>query len=126
MGVSTALWNMVKGAMKLGLPKDTIIRLIRSIQAGIADETPQREEEEEDAEAEHVEEEVVNSTDIMMVEQPPEVDKSAVCSPFYHPHSNADYTCSWTRRTQMHGGPTQQWLLLLLSKPMRPSNRNEP
>ncbi|KAF9500057.1 hypothetical protein BDN71DRAFT_1441127 [Pleurotus eryngii] len=77
MGVSTALWNMVKGAMKLGLPKDTIIRLIRSIQAGIADETPQREEEE-DAEAEHFEEEVVNSTDIMMVEQPLEVDKSAL------------------------------------------------
>jgi hypothetical protein len=48
MGVSDALWNMVRGCLKAGLRKDGILSIIKGIQEGVPDDGPKRKEEEED------------------------------------------------------------------------------
>lgn len=51
-GVSGSLWNMVKGCLKCGMPRDAILTLINAIQHGTPDEQGAGEEEEEGEEGE--------------------------------------------------------------------------
>ncbi|KAJ8469325.1 hypothetical protein ONZ45_g16925 [Pleurotus djamor] len=76
MGVSRSLWNMVKGGLKMGLNKEVIIRLVRSIQNGVPDETTQREEEEEEVDAEQVEDEITEGIYNHLAEHQAAVDDS--------------------------------------------------
>jgi len=46
-GVSWSLWNMVRGCLKSGLSRDSIMTIVRAIQNGVSDEEAQMEEEEE-------------------------------------------------------------------------------
>ncbi|CCM02228.1 uncharacterized protein FIBRA_04308 [Fibroporia radiculosa] len=61
MGVSVALWNMVRASLKAGLRKDAIVDIIRAIQSGVPEDdavqivseaVPGEEEEEEEEEEE--------------------------------------------------------------------------
>ena len=51
MGVSHALWNMVRGCIKEGLRKETILRVIKGIQEGAPGESNVKREDREDEEA---------------------------------------------------------------------------
>jgi hypothetical protein len=46
MGVSRGLWDMVRGCLKVGLRKEAILYLVRSIQFGINEHGKKEEEEE--------------------------------------------------------------------------------
>jgi hypothetical protein len=59
MGVSRSLWNMVRGCLKAGLGKNSILHVIRAIEGGVSDEH-QRREEEEDEEDSSVPNPVIN------------------------------------------------------------------
>ena len=50
MGVSHALWNMVRGCLTEGLRKETILRIIKGIQDGIPRESNVKREDREDEE----------------------------------------------------------------------------
>lgn len=52
MGVSDALWNMVRGCLKAGLRKDVILNIIRGIQVGVPDDAPKGKQEEGDEDGE--------------------------------------------------------------------------
>lgn len=67
MGVSIALWNMVKASVRSGLTKDAILAIISAIQLGVVEDVfaPTRvdaaaEEEEEDHDIEEVDEDLVS------------------------------------------------------------------
>ncbi|KIJ62873.1 hypothetical protein HYDPIDRAFT_157013 [Hydnomerulius pinastri MD-312] len=48
MGVSKSLWNMVKGCLRVGMPKDAILHVIGAIQNPLKDDREKHEEEEEE------------------------------------------------------------------------------
>ncbi|KAG6337103.1 hypothetical protein ID866_1977 [Astraeus odoratus] len=48
MGVSKALWNMVKGSLRAGMGRDTVLQVIDTIQNPLKDDKEKREEEEEE------------------------------------------------------------------------------
>lgn len=66
MGVSLALWNMVKASLRAGLTKEAIMDIIAAIQLGVVEDVFDRgrndsvEEEEEDHEMEEVEGDLVS------------------------------------------------------------------
>ncbi|RPD60041.1 hypothetical protein L227DRAFT_575579 [Lentinus tigrinus ALCF2SS1-6] len=79
MGVSTALWNMVRASLRAGLRKEAILDIIRSIQVGVPDfdytaYSAYKQEEEEGAHDE--EEEEAEHQDAQQVEGDLEKDKS--------------------------------------------------
>jgi hypothetical protein len=47
MGVSRGLWDMVRGCLRVGLGKEAILHVVRSIQFGVKDDYSRKEEEEE-------------------------------------------------------------------------------
>ncbi len=70
MGVSTALWNMVRASLRAGLRKEAILEIIRAIQHGTADfdyTAAYKQEEEEEGEQGSDEEEEENH-DVQQVE----------------------------------------------------------
>lgn len=48
MGVSKSLWNMVKGCLKCGMSKDSILHVIGAIQNPLKDDREKQEEEEDE------------------------------------------------------------------------------
>jgi len=48
MGVSHALWNMVRGCLKEGLRKETVLKIVRGIQDGIPGDSLKREDREDE------------------------------------------------------------------------------
>jgi hypothetical protein len=57
MGVSHALWNMVRGCLTEGLRKETILRVIKGIQDGVSGESNVKREDREEEEADRWEKE---------------------------------------------------------------------
>ncbi|KAI0359905.1 hypothetical protein OH77DRAFT_1419253 [Trametes cingulata] len=71
MGVSTALWNMVRASLRAGLRKEAILDIIRAIQLGVSDydyEAFKREEQDHIAPPEQGEEEEDENHDVQQVE----------------------------------------------------------
>jgi hypothetical protein len=67
-GVSRSLWNMVRGCLRSGLSRDSIMTIVRAIQNGVPDEQSQMEEEEEADEQDELDQEQPapnNSTAVM-------------------------------------------------------------
>lgn len=58
MGVSEALWNMVRGCLKAGLRKDAILNIIRGIQLGVPDDLPKRNQDEGDEDGDGADDDV--------------------------------------------------------------------
>lgn len=56
-GVSRSLWDMVRGCLRAGIPRDSILTIIKAIQDGFSDENAQMEEEEECEEEDQLEHE---------------------------------------------------------------------
>ncbi|KAI8980161.1 hypothetical protein BD414DRAFT_551014 [Trametes punicea] len=71
MGVSIALWNMVRASLRAGLRKEAILDIVRAIQLGVADydlEAFKREELDHTAGVEHGEEDEEENHDVQQVE----------------------------------------------------------
>ncbi|KAL0945423.1 hypothetical protein HGRIS_000915 [Hohenbuehelia grisea] len=68
MGVSRALWNMVKGGLRAGLSKEVIVQLIRSIQLGVPDEVERKEEHDSGPEIDEPDQ-ILADSDAAEVEQ---------------------------------------------------------
>ncbi|TFK35602.1 hypothetical protein BDQ12DRAFT_688024 [Crucibulum laeve] len=88
LGVSLSLWNMVLGAIRLGIKKEVILHLIYSIQVGVPEDDGLKQEEEEADEDELDEDQVMESV------QPAAVDTSP-------PFTDAPdaYTDAWKENT---------------------------
>ncbi|PCH42386.1 hypothetical protein WOLCODRAFT_102040 [Wolfiporia cocos MD-104 SS10] len=85
MGVSIALWNMVRASLRAGLRKEAILDIIKGIQHGLPDyEPPTAQEEEEGANEEEEEEE--DTQDAQQVEGDLEYPKDK---------SNEEYNEAW-------------------------------
>jgi hypothetical protein len=56
-GVSRSLWNMVRGCLKCGMSRDSILTIVRAIQDGVSDEQSRMEEEEDAEEEDELEQE---------------------------------------------------------------------
>jgi len=84
-GVSRSLWNMVRGCLRSGMPRDSTLAIIRAIQNGLPDE--QTEEEDEVEEEDELEQEQVvpqNSTPAVAQPSAPVTDNNAKRTVCYH------------------------------------------
>lgn len=69
-GVSLSLWNMVRGCLRHGMSRDSILAIVRFIQNGVLDEQSKLEDEEEEEEDELEEERPVPEKDPSAEAQP--------------------------------------------------------
>ena len=66
MGVSHAVWNMVRGCLKEGLRKETILRVIKGIQECVPGDSNSKREEREDEEADRWDKERNGSQEVRL------------------------------------------------------------
>jgi hypothetical protein len=66
MGVSHALWNMVRGCLKEGLRKETILRVIKGIQEGAPGDSNVKREDREDEEVDRWDKERNGSQEVRL------------------------------------------------------------
>ncbi|KZT07583.1 uncharacterized protein LAESUDRAFT_811853 [Laetiporus sulphureus 93-53] len=87
MGVSIALWNMVRASLKAGLTKEAIMDIIKSIQSGLIEDEvmpmPPPPQEQQDGSADQEEEEDDENQDAAQVEGSLEYPKDRSAEEFH-------------------------------------------